>query len=92
MPKNQNMLPTQFGGGRGGAHDFRRGGTVDAPEHNLGRGGDSDEADAKLSVPDAAHKPPSGREMRRKRERLAKRNRPDEGDAANPAGDDEGNS
>ena len=75
MPKNQNMLPTQFGGGRGGAHDFRRGGTVDAPEHNLSRGGDSAEADAKLSVPEAAHKPPSGREIRRRLGRLFRRNK-----------------
>ena len=86
MPKNQNMLPGQFGGGRGGAHDLRRGGTVDAPEHNLGRGGDSAEADAKLSVPEAAHKPPSGREIRRKRARQAKEN---EGDGT---GEDESSS
>ena len=83
MPKNQNMLPGQFGGGRGGAHDLRRGGTVDAPDHNLGRGGDSAEADAKLSVPEAAHKPPSGREIRRRRERQAK------GEKADAGGDDE---
>ena len=86
MPKNQNMLPTQFGGGRGGAHDFRRGGTVDAPEHNLGRGGDSAEADAKLSVPEAAHKPPSGREIRRRRARRAKGDEQQQATEDNPAG------
>lgn len=40
MPKNQNMLPNQVGGSP--AHDLRKGGTVDAPEHNLQREGGSD--------------------------------------------------
>lgn len=67
MPKNQNKLPNQVGGTP--AHDLRKGGTVDAPEHNLRREGGSDSKGAEKLASEVHHRPLSGREVRRAEER-----------------------
>ena len=72
MPKKQGMLPLQTGSG---AWDQRRGGTVDAPEHNLSRQGGSDSHEASKLAEGVHHRRFSGREIRRRLARLFRRKR-----------------
>ena len=66
MPKKQGMLPLQVGSG---VWDQRRGGTVDAPEHNLERVSGSDSNEAEKLAEGVHHKPLSTRELKRQEER-----------------------